>query len=86
MSIHTLPSRDFARDVGNAKRLAADGPVFITDRGRPAFALLKIEDYYRISGKAEMSLLELMDSMPRSDDIAFEAPRAEIGLQIPELD
>ena len=86
MSIHTVPSRDFARDVGNAKRLASEGPVFITDRGRPAFALLKIEDYYRITGKAEMSLVELMDSMPRTDGIAFEAPRAQIDLQIPEPD
>lgn len=86
MSIHTVPSRDFARDVGNAKRLASDGPVFITDRGRPAFALLKIEDYYRITGKAEMSLMALMDSMPRTDGIAFEAPRAQIDLQIPEPD
>ena len=34
MSIHTVASRDFARDVGHAKRLAADGPVFITDRGK----------------------------------------------------
>ena len=26
------------------KRAAADGPVLITDRGRPAFALLTIEE------------------------------------------
>ena len=45
MGIHTFSSRDFARDVSAAKRAAADGPVFITDRGRPAFALLKIDDY-----------------------------------------
>ena len=44
------------------------------------------EDYYRITGKAEMSLLELVDSMPRTDDIAFEAPRAEIALEIPGPD
>lgn len=86
MSIHTVPSRDFARDVGNAKRLAADGPVFITDRGRPAFALLKIEDYYRITGKAEMSLVDLMDGMPRTDGIEFDAPHAQIDLRIPETD
>ncbi|CAN5752203.1 type II toxin-antitoxin system prevent-host-death family antitoxin [soil metagenome] len=84
MSIHTVPSRDFARDVGNAKRLTAEGPVLITDRGRPAFALLKIEDYYRLSGKAEVSIADLL-AMP-VDDIAFEPPRADIQLQIPEFD
>jgi hypothetical protein len=40
MPVHTYSSRNFTRDVGAAKRAAADGPVFITDRGRPAFALL----------------------------------------------
>jgi PHD/YefM family antitoxin component YafN of YafNO toxin-antitoxin module len=51
MAIHTISSRDFTHNVSAAKRAAADGPVFITDRGRPAFALLKIDDYYRINGK-----------------------------------
>lgn len=84
MSIHTVPSRDFACDVENAKRLTAQGPVLITDRGKPAFALLKIEDYYKLSGKQETSLLELMDSLPRTEGIEFDAPRTEISLQIPE--
>ncbi|RYH23235.1 MAG: prevent-host-death protein, partial [Alcaligenaceae bacterium] len=42
MSVTTFSSRDFTRDVSAAKRAANDGPVFITDRGQPAFALLKI--------------------------------------------
>lgn len=33
MSSHTFSSREFTRDVGAAKRAAASGPVFITDRG-----------------------------------------------------
>ena len=85
MSIHTVPSRDFARDVGHAKRLAAEGPVFITDRGKPAFALLKIEDYYQLSGgKRDISLLELMDSMPRTDGIDYEPPHVAIELKVPQ--
>ena len=84
MSVHTLPSRDFARDVSNAKRLASDGPVFITDRGKPAFALLKIEDYYKLSGQASASIVNLL-ALP-GDEIAFEPPRADIRLQVPEFD
>jgi hypothetical protein len=86
VSIHTVASRDFARDVGQAKRLAAQGPVFITDRGRPAFALLKIEDYYELSGgNRETSLLDFMhgEEMPRTDGIDFEPPRAHIELKVP---
>lgn len=81
MSIHTFSSRDFTRDVSAAKRAAVDGPVFITDRGRPAFALLKIDDYYRISGQSEQSLLDVMDGIPSGDAINFDPPR--FNLQFP---
>ena len=84
MSIHTVPSRDFSRDLGAAKRLTATGPVFITDRGKPPFALLKIEDYYKLSGQASASIVDLL-ALP-GDDIAFDPPRADIQLQVPEFD
>lgn len=86
MTIHTVSSRDFTRDVSAAKRAAADGPVFITDRGRPAFALLNIEDYHRMTGKGAPTLLELMDGIPGSEGIEFEAPRLDIQIQPASLD
>ena len=52
MGMHTFSSREFTRDVSAAKRAAVDGPVFITDRGKPAYALLSIEQYHRLSGKS----------------------------------
>lgn len=78
MTIHTFSSRDFTRDVGNAKRAAAEGPVFITDRGRPAFALLKIDDYYHLVGKQKASLLDIMDAIPGGIDIEFDPPRLQV--------
>lgn len=33
-------------------RAALEGPVFITDRGRPAHVLLSIEEYRRLTGGA----------------------------------
>lgn len=50
MSAHTFYRRDFTRDDSAAKRTAVEGPVLITDWGRPAFALLKIEYDCRIVG------------------------------------
>ena len=85
MSVHTFSSREFTRDVSAAKRAAARGPVFITDRGKPAFALLKIDDYYRIVGKGETSLLEVMDGIPGAGDIEFEPVRANINLRPAKL-
>ena len=85
MSIHTYSSRAFTRDVGAAKRAAAEGPVFITDRGRPAFALLKIEDYYHLAGQQEASLLDVMDAIPSGAGIEFEAPHLEVEFRAAEL-
>jgi prevent-host-death family protein len=86
MSIHTVSSREFTRDIAAAKRAAVEGPVLITDRGEPAFALLNIDDYYRLTGRQEVSLLQLMDSLPRTEGIEFEAPRATIELKPVQVD
>ena len=85
MSVHTFSSRNFTRDVGAAKRAAAEGPVFITDRGRPAFALLKIEDYYQLAGQQEASLLDVMDAIPGGAGIEFEAPRLRVKFRAAEF-
>ena len=86
MSIHTFSSRDFTRDVSAAKRAAVDGPVFITDRGRPAFALLKIDDYYRMAGNAAPSLLEVMDGIAGGEGIDFDPQRLKIQIEAASLD
>jgi hypothetical protein len=88
MSVHTFSSRNFTRDVGAAKRAAVNGPVFITDRGRPAFALLKIEDYYHLAGQQEASLLDVMDAItcgPQGPGFEFEPPRLQVKLRAAEL-
>jgi prevent-host-death family protein len=36
----TLTAREFNQDTGRAKRAAEDGPVIITDRGKPSHVLL----------------------------------------------
>ena len=78
MPVHTFSSRDFARDVSAAKRAAAAGPVFITDRGRPAFVLLKIEDHRRLIGHGGMTLLDVMEGIPGGQGIEFEPSRLDI--------
>lgn len=74
MSIHTMSSREFNQDIGSAKRLASEGPVFVTDRGRPAHVLLTIEEYQRLTG-ASQSIVDLL-AMPGAEDIEFEPPKA----------
>ncbi|NJS37595.1 MAG: prevent-host-death protein [Brachymonas sp.] len=85
MSISTISSREFTRDVAAAKRAASAGPVFITDRGTPAFALLRMEDYHRLTGKRERTLLEVMQSMPRVE-VEVEFPKLDIQLRVPDFE
>ena len=59
-------------ETSAAKRATAQGPVFITDRGRPAFTLLKIEDCYRITHQSEPTFLSVMDSIPGGSDLEFD--------------
>lgn len=74
--MHTiLSSREFNQDTGGAKKATRQGPVFITDRGRPAHVLLTIEEYQRLTGEMS-SIIDLL-AMPDGADIAFDPPRAE---------
>lgn len=68
----TLTSREFNQDTGGAKKAASEGPVFITDRGRPAHVLLTIEDYLRLTG-GHMSLAEALAQT--GPDVDFDPPR-----------
>jgi len=73
MAITTMTSREFNQDASRAKRAAESGPVFITDRGRPAHVLLTAEQYQALVGQ-RASLADLL-SMPQTAAIEFAPPR-----------
>jgi PHD/YefM family antitoxin component YafN of YafNO toxin-antitoxin module len=74
LTITSLSSRAFNQDTGRAKKSASTGPVFITDRGRPAFVLLTIGEYERLTG-AQRSIVDAL-AMPGLSDIDMEIPRS----------
>lgn len=73
MSATTLSSRAFNQDTGKAKKAAAEGPVFITERGRPSHVLLTIEAYQELTG-GQASIVDLL-AMPDAAEIDFEPGR-----------
>jgi prevent-host-death family protein len=75
MPVRTLTSREFNQSASEAKKLADVGPVFITDRGRPAHVLLSIDEYRRLTG-GSTSISDLL-AMPGAEDIEFEVPRVD---------
>jgi prevent-host-death family protein len=83
----TINSRRFNQDASGAKRAAKEGPVFITDRGRPAHVLLSIEDYRALTGEAADASPSILDLLadPAAEDVPFEPPRSELTTRPADL-
>jgi prevent-host-death family protein len=79
MTITTISSRELNQDVTRAKKAAGSGPVFITDRGKPAHVLLSIAEYRRLTRQRR----NIADSlaMPGAADIAFDPQRMALGIR-----
>lgn len=83
MTIATMNSRTFARDAALVKRAAQQGPVIITERGKPALAVLNIEEYYRLTGQiGGPSLLQGMQTLNAPDGIELELPERGRGIDL----
>lgn len=72
MHITTLSSREFNQAASEAKRAANEGPVFITDRGRPAHVLMSMAHYQQLTGPRQ-NIADLL-AMPGADDVALDIP------------
>ena len=83
MTTTTLSSRQFNQDAGKAKKAAAQGPVIITDRGRPAHVLLTFDDYQKIAG-SRGNIADLL-AMPAIDDVELAIPRSAETARAAEL-
>ncbi len=74
MTVTTLSSRELDRDVSSAKKAAQNGPVIITDRGRPSHVLMTYEEFERLS-RTRRSLASAL-SMPGLTEIEFAPTRS----------
>ncbi len=82
MPIKTVTSRDFNQNVSNIKKESSQGPVFITDRGKPSHVLLSIKDYNKLAGTKE-NIVALL-AMPEAAEIEFEVTQQTGDLFKPE--
>lgn len=83
MTITTFSSRELNQDVTRAKKAAKNGPVFITDRGKPAHVLLTIEEYQRLT-KQRRNIADSL-AMPNGADIEFEPQPVTIGIRLADF-
>jgi len=77
----TVTARDFNQDVSAAKRSAATEPVIITDRGKPSYVLLSIEQYRRLVA-AQRSIVDWLSA---DDGVELVPERLGLSLTPPEL-
>jgi len=59
-----ITTGDFNENLARAKRATANGPVFITHLGKPAYVLMKIKDYERLRGASKT----LYQAVAQSED------------------
>jgi len=65
-----ITSREFNQRVNVAKNASKDGPVVITDRGKPTHVLLSYEAYQELSG----SSLKIADLLALDVEGELEIP------------
>ena len=64
----TFSAREFNQDASRVKRASRDGPVFITDRGKPAHVLMTVAAYERLkASRSRLPLVPFMESLALDD-------------------
>jgi prevent-host-death family protein len=87
MRTSTMTSREFNQHVSRAKRAAKDGPVIITERGKPSYVLMRHEEFEAKQREraAPKNLLEALDC-PGIEDIEVEFPKMDFEMKVPDFD
>lgn len=68
-----MSSREFNQDTSGAKKAAENGPVYITDRGRPAHVLMTFDAYEELVGPHRA--LDLLAEPAGVEDVEFSVPK-----------
>ena len=82
MTVTRMTSREFSQAPSKAKRAARNGPVLITDRGRPSFVLLTAEAYDRLLA-CSPTLAQALGMA--GDYVEFEPERSQDLPEVPDL-
>ena len=69
-----ISSREFNQDTSGAKKAAERGPVYITDRGRPAHVLMTFDAYEELTGGNRV--IDLLAEPAGVANVDFEPPRS----------
>jgi len=79
-----ITSREFNQDTSGAKKAAEQGPVYITDRGKPAHVLLTFDAYEELIGSHRV--LDRLAEPAGIEDVEITVPRATDVAEPAEFD
>ncbi|MBN8934061.1 MAG: type II toxin-antitoxin system Phd/YefM family antitoxin, partial [Rhizobium pusense] len=72
MKTTMLSSAELRRNIAKAKKAAVNGPVIVTDRGKPSHVLLTYNEFEKLTGERRSLAVAL--AMPGLSDIEFDPP------------
>ncbi len=78
----TISSLEFNQNVSAAEKAAANGPVVVTEDGKPVFVLMTHAEFRRLTGQRGQSIVDLLRD-PESAGIEFDPPKLGAGLVRP---
>lgn len=65
--MNTVSARTFNQSPSRVKAMAKDGPVFVTDRGKPTLVVLSMDEYEELTGSSS-----LRESLRMEHDVDLE--------------
>ena len=79
----TMSSREFNQNTGRAKQAADHGPLTITDRGKPAYVLMRYDAFEQLvpHGQARRPTSLLALAQPGGPDYDFEIELPPRGIE-----
>ena len=81
-----ISTREFAAEPLKVKRLAQDGPVVVTNRGRPELVILRYERWRAlVPQEVPEDLAEALGD-EAATEVDFDPPRAELDPRPTDLD
>jgi PHD/YefM family antitoxin component YafN of YafNO toxin-antitoxin module len=80
----TISSREFNQQSSEAKKASLNGPVFITDRGRPAHVLLTMQDYLNLKNSQTNIWQQL--SLRGIEEIELDLPKSKESVRAVSFD
>ncbi|GAB3759621.1 type II toxin-antitoxin system Phd/YefM family antitoxin [Microlunatus parietis] len=73
-----MSSQEFNRNPTSAKRKADEGPVYVTEHGKPAYVVINIDEYRRLKGAPKVDLVTRLQ-MDEYHDV--EIPPVEMDIK-----